>query len=276
MFVLLIAQPYNPDSKVTFLALSKLEGLANISVLTAIENNAEKFMDKAGFQLVYCCKSRNMNVRLAYEYIESWQMEKNPFYKPTWSGLIAVLGTIGLESLANRIDGILKETSPPAEHLDEHKHPENGILYNCDFSRFYTMHVYFYFPTAMELLMKLKGSLARLSKKKPKRLQKRVNACTSKCDEVLQKFRIEKMELERELESKNACIDNLTKRLGFYRQLIRSAKGETFFWYTWYNRVRKFLHMQVLECTSIPLSQLLEMILYLNLVCKLAQGHCPL
>jgi hypothetical protein len=81
----------------------------------------------------------------------------------------------------------------------------------------------------MELLMKLKGALARLSKKKPKRLQKRVNACTSKCDGVLQKFRIEKMEAERELESKNVCIENLTQRLDFYRQLIRTGQGEIFF-----------------------------------------------
>ena len=74
--------------------------------------------------------------------------------------------------------------------------------------------------------MKLKGALTRLNKKKPKRLQKRVNACTSKCDEVLQKFRAEKTELEREVESKNACIDNLTKQLNFYRQLIRGGKGK--------------------------------------------------
>ena len=133
---ILAAQPYNPESKVTFLALSKLEGLVNIPVLTAIENNVEKFMDKAGFQLVY--RLRTMKVRLAYEYIESWQMEKNPFYKPTWSGLIAVLETIGLESLAKRIDGILKKTSPPDdEHLDKHKDPKNG-MYSCDFSRFHT------------------------------------------------------------------------------------------------------------------------------------------
>ena len=89
--------------------------------------------------------------------------------------------------------------------------------------------MYFYFSTAMELLMKLKEALARLSKKKPKRLQKRVNACTSKCDEVLRKHRIEKTELERELESKNACIDDLIKQLDFYRQIIRSGKGKKFF-----------------------------------------------
>ena len=125
---MLTAQPYNPESKVTFLALSKLEGLANIPVLTDIENNAEKFMDKAGFQFVY--RFRSKKVRLAYEYIESWQIEKNPFYKPTWSGLIAVLETIGLESLAKRIDSILKKTSPPdVEHLDEHKVPKNGTIH---------------------------------------------------------------------------------------------------------------------------------------------------
>jgi hypothetical protein len=126
----LIAQPYNPESKVTFLALSKLEGLSlvNIKALTAIEDNAEKFMETAGFQLMYMYHSMNMKVRLSYEYIESWQTEKNPFYKPTWSGLIEVLGIIGLESLAKRIDGILKETSPHVdEYLDEHKDPENGM-----------------------------------------------------------------------------------------------------------------------------------------------------
>ena len=108
--------------------------------------------------------------------------------------------------------------------------------------------------------MKLRGMLARLSKKVPKRLQKRANACISKCDGVLQRFRIEMMKLEREIESKNACIDDLTKQLDFYRQIIRSGKGKKNFWYTWYNRVQKFLCIQVLECTSIPLNQFLEMI----------------
>ena len=85
-------QPYNPNSIVSFLALSKLEGLAKVPVLTAIEDNAEKFMDKAGFNLfnlVRCFRTRK--VRLACEYIESWKVEKNPFHKPTWLGLLSVL-----------------------------------------------------------------------------------------------------------------------------------------------------------------------------------------
>ena len=79
--------------------------------------------------------------------------------------------------------------------------------------------------------MKLKGALAQLSKKEPKRLQKKVhvNACTRKCDRVLKKYRIEKTELEGELESKNAYIDDLTKQLDFYRQIIRSGKGKKIF-----------------------------------------------
>ena len=42
--------------------------------------------------------------------------------------------------------------------------------------------------------------------------------------EFLKKYRIEKTELEGELESKNACIDDLTKQLDFYRQTIRTGK----------------------------------------------------
>ena len=100
----------------------------NIPVLTNIENNAEMFMDTAGFKLATKYLSK---VRLAYEYIGSWKREKNPIYKPTWSGLLAVLRQIGLDSLAQNIDSILKKTSPSVEDLDEHKDPDNGMLYGC-------------------------------------------------------------------------------------------------------------------------------------------------
>ena len=118
------AQPYSPDSNIEFLALLKLEGIANIPVLTAIENNAEKFVDTAGFKLVRSQKSRE--VRIACEYIEAWKMEKIPIYKPTWSGLFEVLGQVGLNSLATRIDSILKETSPSVVQQDEHEDPLHG------------------------------------------------------------------------------------------------------------------------------------------------------
>jgi hypothetical protein len=115
------------------LALLKLEGLTNIPVLTAIENNAEKFMETAGFKLVHSERSRP--VRIAYEYIESWKKEKMRFYEPTWKELFAVLRQIGLNSLAMRIDRILRETSPSIEQLEERQDPENGmILYGCYFS----------------------------------------------------------------------------------------------------------------------------------------------
>ena len=110
------------------MALSKLEGLANILVLTAVEDNAEKFMDTAGFQLRRCSR-KTENVRIAYEYIESWKKEKQPFHQPTWSGFLTVLREIGLEPLAQRIDDFLKETSPSVEHLDEQKDPEDGMKF---------------------------------------------------------------------------------------------------------------------------------------------------
>ena len=92
-------------------------------MLTDIEKNAEQFMGTAGFKL----EQFRRRVQLAYEYIESWKMEKNPCYKPTWSGFFAVLRQIGLDPLATSIDGILKEISPPHEPLDECKDPENGM-----------------------------------------------------------------------------------------------------------------------------------------------------
>ena len=96
-------------------------------MLTAIEKNAEKFRDTAGFKLVH--SRRRRKVRIAYEYIESWKREKIKFYEPTWTGLFAVLRQIGLNSLATSIDSILRETSPsePIEQLVEHKDPENGM-----------------------------------------------------------------------------------------------------------------------------------------------------
>jgi hypothetical protein len=104
----------------------KLEGLTNIPVLTAIEDNAEKFVDTAGFKLVY---SGSKEVRIAYEYIQGWKKEKMRFYEPTWTGLFAVLGQIGLNSLATSIDNILRETSPSVEQLVERKDPENGMYH---------------------------------------------------------------------------------------------------------------------------------------------------
>ena len=121
-----IVQPYNPEEEVTVLALSKLENLAKIMILSAVESNVEKFMDTAGFQFIHCFRSRK--VRLAYEYIESWKLEKNPFHKPTWLGLLTVLGEIGYDSMAQNIDGILKDTSPSVQQLDEHKDPENCMV----------------------------------------------------------------------------------------------------------------------------------------------------
>lgn len=103
----------------------KLEELANIRVLTGIEENVEKFKDTAGFKLV---DSEMGKVRIACEYIEAWKKEKTiRCYEPTWRGLFKILRQIGLISLATSIDRILKETSPSIEQLAERKDPENGI-----------------------------------------------------------------------------------------------------------------------------------------------------
>ena len=116
--------PYNPNEEVTFLALSKLESLATIPVLAAVEGNLEKFMDTAGFQLMlFLCNTK----RIAYEYVESWRNAKSPVYKPMWSGLLSVLRSIELDPLAENIDSILKKTSPPFEQLDESEDSDNGM-----------------------------------------------------------------------------------------------------------------------------------------------------
>ena len=104
----------------------KLEELANIRALTGIEENAEKFVDTAGFKLVH--SERGKTVRIACEYIEAWKEEKTiRCYEPTWRGFFKVLRQIGLNSLATRIDSILRVTSPSIEQLVERKDPENGI-----------------------------------------------------------------------------------------------------------------------------------------------------
>jgi hypothetical protein len=127
-FAHLIAQPYNSASEIKLLKLEELPNF-NIPVLKAIENNAEKFMDTAGFRLVR--SRRRKEVRIANKYIESWKKEKIKFYEPTWTGLFAVLRQIGQTSTATNIDTILRETSPSVEQLVEHKDPENGMYHMC-------------------------------------------------------------------------------------------------------------------------------------------------
>ena len=69
--------------------------------------------------------------------------------------------------------------------------------------------------------MKLKESLTELSKAEPSDLQMGVIACASKCDEILQKLKIEKTDTERELESRKASIEKLTSELTLCRESIR-------------------------------------------------------
>ena len=78
-----------------------------------------------------------------------------------------------------------------------------------------------FYLTAIHLLMKLRRKLTRLRKKEPKRLKKRVIACTSKCDEILQKIRIEKAQVSRELESRDVDMETLKSEVEFYRSLMR-------------------------------------------------------
>jgi hypothetical protein len=179
----------------------KLERLTNIPVLTAIEDNAEKFIDTAGFKLV---QSGRKEVRIAYEYIESWKKEKITYYGPTWTGLFAVLRQIGLNSLAMSIDSFLRETSPSVEQLVERKDPENGKYMAVTFLAYNILIIMIFMQAAMDLLVKLKESLIELTIAEPKRLQMGVIACANKCDEVLQKLKIEKTDAstERELESR--------------------------------------------------------------------------
>ena len=73
----------------------------------------------------------------------------------------------------------------------------------------------------MDLLIKLKEGLVQLNKKNvPKRLQKGVISCTNECEGVIQKVKMEKSEIERQLESSSARIEELTSELAFYRSAI--------------------------------------------------------
>jgi hypothetical protein len=87
------------------------------------------------------------------------------------------------------------------------------------------MHaIYYYdFQAAIDLLVKLKEALTELSKGEPNRLQMGVIACASKCDEVLQKLKIEKTDTERELESGKARIGELTSELTLCKEFIRGT-----------------------------------------------------
>jgi hypothetical protein len=75
----------------------------------------------------------------------------------------------------------------------------------------------------MDLLVKLKAALTELSTAEPNCLQSGVIACASKCDEVLQKLKIEKTDTERELESRKARIGELTSELNLCKEFIRGT-----------------------------------------------------
>ena len=55
--------------------------------------------------------------------------------------------------------------------------------------------------------------LTELSKPESEYLKEGVVACANKCDEVLQKLKMEMADTERELESRNASIEILTSEL---------------------------------------------------------------
>ena len=67
------------------------------------------------------------------------------------------------------------------------------------------------------MLVKLKESLTELSEAELSDLQIGVIACASKCDKILQKFKNEKIDTERELESR---IEELTSELTLLRESI--------------------------------------------------------
>ena len=69
--------------------------------------------------------------------------------------------------------------------------------------------------------MGLKESLTELSSAEPSDLQTGVITCASKCDKVLQKLKIERTDIERELESRKARIEKLTSELTAYEEFIR-------------------------------------------------------
>ena len=126
-YILFTVKPYDPNSEISFLALSKLEeSSASIRVLSAIECNAEKFKDAAGFSLIKCYDPSTEDMKIAQEHIESWKAEKKPIHKPTWSALLEVLKDVGLDCLAQEIDDFLWRTSPSIQPADELQHQEDG------------------------------------------------------------------------------------------------------------------------------------------------------
>lgn len=81
------------------------------------------------------------------------------------------------------------------------------------------------FQAVMDMLVGLKELLTELSSAEPSDLQTGVIACASKCDEVLQKLKIEKTDTERELESRKARIEKLTSELTACRKFIHALHG---------------------------------------------------
>lgn len=127
IYILFTVKPYDPKSEISFLALSKLEeSSVHIRVLSAIESNAEKFKDAAGFSLIKWHDFSTENMKIAQEHIESWKAEKMPIHKPIWSALLEVLREVGLDHLAQEIDDFLRRTSPSIQPADELQIQEDG------------------------------------------------------------------------------------------------------------------------------------------------------
>ena len=75
----------------------------------------------------------------------------------------------------------------------------------------------------MDMLMKLKESLTELSEAEPSDLQPGMISCASKCGEILRKLKTEKIDTERELESRKSNIEELTSELTRLRESIHGT-----------------------------------------------------
>ena len=76
------------------------------------------------------------------------------------------------------------------------------------------------FQAAMDMLVRLKKSLTELSEAELSDLQTGVITCASKCGEILGKLKTEKIDTERELESRKSNIEELTSELTRLRESI--------------------------------------------------------
>jgi hypothetical protein len=106
--------PYNPDDRISVVAVAKLDLHVGIDILAKLSANFDNFKEKAGFSVP---QNKSLLIPKLYnEYravkcIQYWLDDDKPPLPPTWKTFLQILRELNLSDIANKIDQYLQSTA---------------------------------------------------------------------------------------------------------------------------------------------------------------------